>query len=201
MYKRFAELIAGRIEKSGVEMKASACVYSYGAEMLISSLGSILTVVALSLLFKEPLAGLVYYSAFSIQRSASGGFHASSHLKCYFSSLFYVLAFFVLLLSVPPSYFFAIAALSTLAAFVVIFILAPVGTPNKQLEKAEVAVCRKRSRIILVSETACVAALLALGQDKYAFVISNGLLLVAVTLIAGKVSLKRYLRGAQESGA
>ncbi len=200
MYKRLAGLIAGRIEQSGLNTRASAGVYRYGAEMLISSLGGVLSFIALSLLFREPLAGFVYYLAFSIQRSASGGFHASTHKKCYLCSLIYASVFFVALLVVPPVAFFAVAAASTSTGTAVIWLLAPVGTPNKQLGATEVRIYRRRCRIILVAEVTCVAILLAIDLDRYAFAISNGLLLIAVMLIVGKISLNRFLRGARDGG-
>lgn len=199
MYKRLAEQIAERIESSGVETKASMPVYRYGAEMLVSSLGGILTVLALSLLFRELLAGIVYYVAYSLLRSSSGGYHASTHAKCYILSLLSMTVFFVLLCVVPLRLFSPLAATGVLASSVVIFALAPVGTPNKQLGEAETAAYRRRCRIILFAETALVAALLFFGQDKFAFVIANGFVLVAVMLIVGRISLLRHLRRAGQS--
>lgn len=190
MYKKLAEKIAEGIEEKGAA-KAATSVYRYGAEMLLSSLGGILTVIFLGIVFQNLLAGLVYYSSYALMRSSSGGYHATTQLKCYFLSLFCVLAFYILMAVIPQEAFFLSSIACAPLSAVCILILAPVGTPNKPLDDTEKKVYGRRSRWILLAEAAAIVILLILRLDAYAFMITVALFTVAMFLIAGNVAIKK----------
>ena len=111
------------------ESKADAYVYGY--ELLISSVVSILLVILISIICGDVRYSLSFLIGFIPQRIYIGGYHATSHTRCYLA--FTGLALICILLSkvIAANNLFRI--LTTAALLVISIFLSPIEAKNKSL--------------------------------------------------------------------
>lgn len=74
-------MLTGNVEDDKKE------IIQYGLELCISTLILVFSIQVLSLVFFHKLDGIIFMIFFVPIRLFSGGFHASTYLKCYCSSL------------------------------------------------------------------------------------------------------------------
>lgn len=106
-------------------------VVSFGIELIISSLIGVFIAIVLSLLFKMPLAWIVFFSSFVPIRTTAGGFHSSTHTRC---NIVFTIAFLVCItiskyLIIPVYASVLLLSLSVITTL----ILSPVESKNKPL--------------------------------------------------------------------
>lgn len=58
-------------------------IYQYGFELLISSVCSVLFILAIGIVFGHPGHALIYLAGFIPIRVCAGGYHGKTHLECY----------------------------------------------------------------------------------------------------------------------
>lgn len=124
-------------------------------------------------------------------RISAGGHHADSPVKCYVLSTLLIAALLAILKWVSVS--LLAAWILILAASAVLLWLAPVETENNPLDKTEVRVYRRRTRIVLGIEL--LAALLAtlLHRNFLVTIIGFGLLTASFMLVVGAcANLKQH---------
>ena len=111
------------------ESKADAYVYGY--ELLISSVVSILLVILISIICGDVRYSLSFLIGFIPQRIYIGGYHATSHTRCYLA--FTGLALICILLSkvIAANHLFRI--LTTAALLGISIFLSPIEAKNKSL--------------------------------------------------------------------
>ena len=113
------------------ESKADAYVYGY--ELLISSVVSILLVILISIICGDVRYSLSFLIGFIPQRIYIGGFHATSHTRCYLA--FTGLALICILLSkvIAANNLFRI--ITTVALLGISIFFSPIEAKNKPLGK------------------------------------------------------------------
>ena len=123
------------------ESKADAYVYGY--ELLISSVVSVLLVILVSAVCGDVRYSLSFLIGFIPQRIYIGGYHATSHTRCYLA--FTGLALICILLSkvIAANHLFRI--LTTAALLGISIILSPIEAKNKPLSE------KKRSSYKMVA--------------------------------------------------
>ena len=111
------------------ESKADAYVYGY--ELLISSVVSVLLVILVSAVCGDVRYSLSFLIGFIPQRIYIGGYHATSHTRCYLA--FTGLSLICILLSnaIAANHLFRI--LTTAALLVISIFLSPIEAKNKSL--------------------------------------------------------------------
>lgn len=137
--------------RNGIIKPEDATVYSYGLELVISTVLSIIEVIIISFILSEPLAGIFYMLAFIPIRSTAGGYHATTHLYCQltFAISFTIFIFAAKLLAayILPIYLIAISAMN----LITVLILSPIGTSKKPMTEVKRKTNRKRSIILSVA--------------------------------------------------
>lgn len=112
---------------------SNVAAYVYGYELLISSVISVLIVVLVSIICGDLRYSLSFLLGFVLQRIYIGGYHATSHIRCYlaFSGMFLICVLLSKL--IVATYIFRIITTAFLLSISILF--APVEAKNKPLNE------------------------------------------------------------------
>ena len=105
-------------------------------EITISSLIGLIIVALVGIIFKALLQAMIFYVIFIVLRSTTGGFHATTYLKC--NIIFSFVSFFTILFSKAATEIqltIEMISLFFLPAVAIILWLAPVENSNKPIEE------------------------------------------------------------------
>lgn len=134
------DLLSSKISSKFVEHKIitedMVDIYKYGVEITISSIIGFILILIIGLIFKSLMQALIFYIIFIILRSFTGGYHASSYLKC--NLIFSIVASLVIFFSKAATevrFSTGIINILFLPALSVFIWLAPIENPNKLIEK------------------------------------------------------------------
>lgn len=136
MINRLSTLISDQFVKHNIIPKDAKDVYTYGVEITISSIIGFLITLAIGLLFDSLINAMIFYVIFISLRSMTGGYHASTYLKC--NIVFSSISLFTLLFSKAASHIqlsVGIITLFFLPAVAIFLWLAPIENSNKPIEK------------------------------------------------------------------
>ena len=164
-------------------------IVRFGLESMEGNLLGILLTLTVGMLFGHILDALLLWLCLFPLRKNAGGFHASTRAKCLFISAGILLtAFAVFAAAEHTMAFYAIAAI---VSGCMIWTLAPVGNPSKELDELEYREYRRRSRRILAAEGA--VYFLAVCFQWYILLRSIGMtfFIVSISLIMGVVNSRR----------
>ena len=173
----------GRVDSDDREL------FEYGIFLVISQMIYALVCIISGIIFKCIAESLVLYVSFNFARRYSGGFHASTELRCFiFSSLSILCSvglikmFEIKNLRMPFIILLAVAS-------AVIIILSPLDTDEKPLTKDEKVRFRKLSFLVLgVLLAVCIATFPKLRFISYSA--GTAVILESVFLTLGK--LKKF---------
>jgi accessory gene regulator B len=162
-------------------------IYTYGLELILSTILTICLIVSVSLLLGLLSESIIFMAFFAVLRMFAGGYHAPTYLNCLF--MFTVLCFgtiYVAIFLTDNLYNPVVLILFILClSIVIIFFLAPVSSESKPLSTEEVKRYQKNSRMIVVSLAiiTVIIFVIILNQINCAFVSSGALLIEALTLL------------------
>lgn len=98
MIKRLSIRMTNKLIHEGVINEQYYDLYKYGIEITISSIIGFLLILVIGVICQNIICSLIYYVIFVCLRMLTGGFHATSYLKC--NSLFCLITIFVLSFSI-----------------------------------------------------------------------------------------------------
>lgn len=136
MISKISTLISNQLVKHKIISEDAQDVYKYGVEITISSLIGFIIVVLVGIIFKALLQAMIFYVIFVALRSMTGGFHATTYLKC--NIIFSLVLLFTILFSKVASEIQLSVEMITLfflPAVAIFLWLAPVENPNKPIEE------------------------------------------------------------------
>ena len=113
------------------ESKADAYVYGY--ELLISSVVSILLVILISIVCGDVRYSLSFLIGFIPQRIYIGGYHATSHTRCYLAFTGLALVCILLSKTIAANHLFRILTTAALLGISIFF--SPIEARNKPLSE------------------------------------------------------------------
>ena len=149
------DLLSSKISSKFVEHKIitedMVDIYKYGVEITISSIIGFILILIIGLIFKSLMQALIFYIIFIILRSFTGGYHASSYLKC--NLIFSIVASLVIFFSKAATevrFSTGIINILFLPALSVFIWLAPIENPNKLIEKKRRIYFKTRSVLAAV---------------------------------------------------
>ena len=82
MINKISTLISNQFIKHKIISEDTKDIYKYGMEITISSLIGLIIVALVGIIFKALLQAMIFYVIFIVLRSTTGGFHATTYLKC-----------------------------------------------------------------------------------------------------------------------
>ena len=131
-------------------------IYRYGFEITISSFLNIILVLCCGLIIGDVLASIVYLFVSILLRSFTGGYHATSYLRCNIAMVVSFLLTYVLYrILIGFNTDIRILEAILLANGLPIIMFSPVKNPNKELTPKKA----KRFREISIAAYICLSAL------------------------------------------
>lgn len=186
MISRISKKLAIKIYKNDYKHLGDLEIYTYGLELILSSIFNMLIIIAFSActgLAKEMFAFLIF---FGILRISAGGYHASTHFMCL---LQYTIISFGLIVMAKMIMGFSnlnsIIMVFNLLACVMVFKFAPVDSANKPLSDYEIIQFKRKSRLTVLAQILVLTILLYFNHDLiyYVLICSMGILGESITLI------------------
>jgi len=146
---KLSKKVVAQLCTSGVIQEDDREVYEYSLNILLIGVFHTLTVLLIGFVFGMFIESIVLFASFFLARKFAGGFHMPKHWQCYLFTIATVSgALFLARVLLMQSDIIYYAVIGVSAA--VIFVLAPIGHPNKPLSLKEMKVYR------LISWALCV---------------------------------------------
>ncbi len=178
MIASVSDWIADFFVSHGVIAVEEKEVYAYGFAAIISTVISYGIILAIAAVLHCIWLWIVFILCFSPLRRYSGGYHASSYVRCktIYAITFLLIALAVIFLSQWDLWFLPI--LLAIFSVIVVCKFAPVIPRNKELLQEEIAANRRKSIWIVCIEGFCVLIFL---KWYYAISLSISFIMLAVS--------------------
>ena len=157
-------------------------IYYFCFEVVISTIYFWLIALALAVLSGQIVESVLYLTAFTLMRSAAGGYHAASHWRCLTMSAASMTIFFAVELMVPESWLVIVMPVLGLYTVYLIGRFAPIDHPNNPFTAEERQRNRRKSWLYLGLMSVCLVLLWAVGKTHLAFCLLLGLAQAAAAL-------------------
>lgn len=157
-------------------------IYIYGFEIFFSNLINFTIVMVLGLLLNQFFHAMLFYVVFVVTRSYSGGYHASTYLKCNLTFASVLLVTLLISRLLLPT-----ISLAYLLVFMAIYVgcileYAPIENNHKKLLDSDKIKYRKISIVISICWTA-VAIVLYFIAKEFAATLTLTLVMVAMLML------------------
>lgn len=151
MSHKLSVLFSQKLVKLGTIPKEHEAVYIYGFELICSFLFSVTLILILGAMIRKIIETVVFLILFILIRQFTGGFHATTYLKCQVCTICFYFFAIGLTLNIRPS--IGVVALLMIFGTLVILIIGPIESPNKPLSNHQ----RKKNkrRGVVLFECAC----------------------------------------------
>lgn len=163
-------------------------VYDYYFEIMLSTVLNALFLIICGIMFNDLVNTILFIIGFVIFRTVSGGFHASSHMKCFLTlaSVFFVLI--IMLKFVPVQWMNVLTIIFLLVSTLLIYFVAPVEHKNNPLDENTREKLKKSAQILSVLISFIIVVLIfTIGFSKYIFSFCYGMFAVAISIVAVKI--------------
>lgn len=185
------------ISKNKVE-QCEKETYDYCFEVLLSTAINLIAIIIMAVVTKLYIETLCFTICFMSLRGASGGFHAKTHIGCFFALLiaYSALPISYLLINLSILRFISIGFISL--GSIVVLILAPVDNINNPFAVEMKKKLRLKSVIYTILAIIAYCSLIVFEATiRYAYVISYVILIVALSLGAGVIKNRLQKRRAK----
>lgn len=170
-------------------------IYQYSVEVLISDFLYMSIAVLTAIITDSFIASIVFFVGFLTLRKFSGGYHASTYLRCHFLFWLNQLIMIMLYKLVSFEHSRILSLLFILISIVCVFMLAPVGNENKPLSVNEKRKYGLLSKIIILFDAAIVITLsITEVYCQYVCMYAFGVLSVSISLVAEKIKILKKRR-------
>ncbi len=147
-----AEKTTDCLEKQGLIEPDQSEVYVYGMTLLISSAATLFATLLIGLTFHMLPDVLVFLLFFVPVRIFSGGYHASSYLRCFLTFMFILGSFIVIQRNLPERAVLPSIVITSLISLFLIFKFAPVSHPNAPIREKDWIRFKRINRMICIIE-------------------------------------------------
>lgn len=186
--------------KTGIITTENEYLYYYGMHQGIVMLLNILTALLIGFMFNSVPEVILYFTAYIPLRSYAGGYHAQTPQRCYFFSVMLITAILLAIKAFPVNAM--ICCIGVIINVIIIFILAPIEDKNKPFTEKEQVFFKKRTRFLLLLETAVFVITLPLHDTMISTCILMAFSTVTLMLILGhmknRTTKKEYIEKSTE---
>ena len=105
-------------------------VYSYCFEIIFSSIAFWGSMLLLAVLTNNLLPTVAYLASFLLFRHTAGGYHASTHFRCFMMSVVCYLIFFLAITFIPSHLYLTLSFLFIGISYITFLTLAPIDHKN-----------------------------------------------------------------------
>jgi len=185
--EKISVILAGR----DIIPEDDAGLYRYGIENGLAVAGNLLASLLFGLVTGRLGNILIFLFFYGSLRSFSGGLHCKSRAGC-FTAFVFILFIPAYLCDWADTFSLRTVIIIGLVVMVVILALSPVESVNKPLDDEDFAYYGRMSRCIAGWQACTLVTLYCMDRLDYFYAGYSSLVLVAVFLIAGKISTKYY---------
>ena len=184
--------LSHRMVERGIIKEEEQELYQFGIRNGMILLLNVVTALVIGLLTEQLAVVAVFTLSFMVLRSYTGGYHSDSRIFCYLGS--------------NPVYTQAVFYKTSLARLLavllvsagIIFLLSPMHSKNRKLDKEEQKHFGRKARLIAVLELAVLGILWYAGQIPYAYAVYTGICITALFMLVGKAQL--WIQSHTENG-
>ena len=175
-------------------------VLQYGLQSLLSDFSSCAALITLSVIFGNTGETLIFLTAFIFLRRYTGGYHASTYLRCFLVTVLCYLTNVALAILLLKQSLYPVAIIITVVSLGLIFKFSPHENPRHPMTDREVKSYGRISRIGAAALLVAAAVLLILGAEKVALYGYMAVLTTSITLVVALVLDKGKKKKAYEEG-
>lgn len=139
-----------RFNENQIIEKEDEDIYRYGLQILIGSIVKGIIILSIAFITGFLLEAIVFISVFGVLRIQAGGIHADSYKTCLITTLLFVFASIIIGKAINSKDSIFIFSSLLYISGLIVYMYAPVETPNKPLSDKEVIIYRRRSRITYI---------------------------------------------------
>ena len=173
-------------------------IYRFGLEGLILKLVHYTTYLLIAVFLGEVIPFFIFFVSFLILRKNAGGYHAKTKSSCYISSCLTVLGIIVFMKYLREwNNLGLILSFCISLADIAIFIIAPLGNKNRELDEEEVMHFKRRTRLFLIIENIFFIVFTIAEKENYVVTIA---IVTAVICEAVLLLLEKIRRENDETG-
>lgn len=156
-------------------------IYQFGLEQLFTNMVDVLTLLIIGIFMGMIWQGVVFGAAFMFLRKYAGGFHTSTPLRCYIMTTFVIIVTLSAMkyINITDFIYYALIAASS----VVILLLSPIESVNKELDGIEKIIYRRKTIYIWGIETLMVCLCSILEYDNLSYGIGFALIVISISQI------------------
>lgn len=187
MLHHIADLIVSCLEKRRIIVSSAneREVYVYGFDIAIYTIVSTVGLLLIGFLFVRPLETFLLVCVFYLNQTIGGGYHANSHLSCFFVMVAGLLVFFVFLSTeIPERVCIALA----IASFIILLINPVVLHDNKKYLSYRMPYFIRRSRLTIAIQMVIFFFIAPLGFHSMIKVLSLSIFACAVSRESALIS-------------
>lgn len=185
--QNLARLTSERLAKQGIIPEKEVALYRYGFEALYFSLAELLSIMLVALVVGNFWETMLFFAAFIPLRVYAGGYHASTRLGCYLTSLGVYAGFTVVMKFIPAQSVVPFIVLGSILSLLIIWLYAPLVHNNHKVSQESRQRYRIRSRIICLAEILLIVMGLFLALDsRMILALLLGLLVEALSIMVVK---------------
>lgn len=162
-------------------------IYQYGFEILISTTLGLLITITIGILLRMFFLSVLYYVIFVSVRQLTGGYHATSYLKCnlLFSAVTLYTLGMVKISCMNGLYTITMHGLILIVVMLSVWKYAPVENPNKPLTESQMKRNHKIS-LILVAMLGALSCILYVNASEISILIVFTLFSIASLILISK---------------
>jgi len=192
LIEKLASRIARFFATKQIYSENEVAAYKYGFELLLSTVFTLVCVLAISIVLRNTWGAVLFFAAFIPLRVTAGGYHANHHWSCMTTMCITFFCFSLTQKLLLPAHVphFSIAA--TLVACPIIWKLSPVAATNKPISEAKKN--RKREQSLVIASVTIALLIIfiyvpGLPKDWIGY-LTSGMLAASLSLVAAAINNK-----------
>lgn len=185
MIHQLSERISFLFSERKIIPKDMTEIYSYGFELMISTILNGILVLVVSIILGVFTKTLFLLPPFMLIRSMAGGYHAKTHFGCITGFTITFAISVIALKAMPQSIYFTFTIISLIFSLIVVLVNGSIPNENRKVtpeEKSKFDLISRRRAVCFT----IVGMFLAVILPDYGIFFAYGFLLSAVSLIIGK---------------
>ena len=188
MFTRISEYITQQLENENIIISENREIYRYGIQIGLVITLNLITSLLIGAIFGELIFSILLLAVYIPLRTYSGGYHASTTIRCYIVSSAIMVAWLSIFkwVKLPTNYY----AITFFFSIIICWYLSPVDTKNKAVDDLEKKVFKKKSHTILFIYSMVYFILYYYSTVKVIIIITLTVCSESLMLVLGKVKNK-----------
>jgi accessory gene regulator B len=192
MISRLAKSTACFFVDNKIIEEEDAEVYSYGMELLLSTVFNFAVAIAIAVITRSFIPCLVNLTAFLTLRVNAGGYHADTHLGCTMTLVSVMLVFIFAEKNISETAMYFSSLLMLMLSNTIIIMLSPVEHPNKPLDD-DMKIRLRNKSVLWAGIWTVFCIVFAIFDVHYCFYAASGVFTIALAMIAEKIKRKEKI--------